>query len=55
MVTVEDGVFGALADVDSIVAALDRMDRALATASPAPPHAAPKPAADSSYLGDWSI
>ena len=55
MVTVEDGVFGALADVDSIVAALDRMDRALATASPAPAHAAPKPAADSNYLGDWSI
>ena len=36
MVTVEDGVFGALADVDAIVAALDRMDRALATASPKP-------------------
>lgn len=55
MVTVEDGVFGALADVDSIVAALDRMDRALATASPAPSHAAPTAAADSNYLGDWSI
>ena len=55
MVTVEDGVFGALADVDSIVAALDRMDRALATASPALSHAAPTPAVDSNDLGDWSI
>jgi nicotinamidase-related amidase len=55
MVTVEDGVFGALADVDSIVAALDRMDRALATTSPTPSHAAPQRAADTSYLGDWSI
>ena len=55
MVTVEDGVFGALADVDSIVAALDRMDRALATASPAPSHAAPAPYTDSNDLGDWSI
>ena len=54
MVTVEDGVFGALADVDAIVAALDKMDRALATASP-PSHAAPTPAADSNDLGDWSI
>ena len=43
MVTVEDGVFGALADVDAIVAALDKMDRALATASPKPSHAAPTP------------
>jgi nicotinamidase-related amidase len=55
MVTVEDGVFGALADVDTVVAALDRMDRALATASPKPSHAAPTPAADSNDLGDWSI
>jgi nicotinamidase-related amidase len=55
MVTVEDGVFGALADVDSIVTALDRMDRALATASPAAAHPAATPAADSNYLGDWSI
>jgi len=55
MVTVEDGVFGTLADVDSIVAALDRMDRALATASPAPSHTAPTPYTDSNDLGDWSI
>ena len=55
MVTVEDGVFGALADVDAIVAALDKMDRALATASPTPSHAAPTSAADSNDLGDWSI
>jgi len=55
MVTVEDGVFGALADVDAIVAGLDKMDRALATTSPVQTHAASKPAADSGYLGDWSI
>lgn len=61
MVTVEDGVFGVLAEVDAIVAALDRMDRALAVvAPPAPitpdpataPMSADEPAAD---LGDWSI
>jgi nicotinamidase-related amidase len=55
MVTVEDGVFGALADVDAIVAGLDQMDRALATTSPVQSHAAAKPAEDPSYLGDWSI
>ena len=55
MVTVEDGVFGALADVDAIVTALDKMDRALATASPKPSHAAPTPYTDSNDLGDWSI
>lgn len=53
MVTVEDGVFGALADVDAIVTALDRMDRALAI--PAPAAAAPDAAEEPSYLGDWSI
>lgn len=57
MVTVEDGVFGVLSDVDSIVAALDRMDRALAKSAPILPKAAaptspPAPAGD---LGDWSI
>jgi biuret amidohydrolase len=57
MVTVEDGVFGVLADVDAIVAGLDRMDRALATPAPAFPKPAipaspPEPAGD---LGDWSI
>jgi nicotinamidase-related amidase len=55
MVTVEDGVFGALADVDAIVAGLDKMDRALATTSPVQSHAAAQPAEDPSYLGDWSI
>jgi nicotinamidase-related amidase len=50
MVTVEDGVFGVLADVDSIVTALDRMDRA--PPRPAPPPPAPE---EPSYLGDWSI
>jgi nicotinamidase-related amidase len=57
MVTVEDGVFGALADVDAIVAALDRMDRALATSSPVAPAAAAAPLVDEQpgYLGDWSI
>jgi nicotinamidase-related amidase len=57
MVTVEDGVFGVLADVDDIAAALARMDRALATPAPIPskiaaPEPAPEPAGD---LGDWSI
>ena len=54
MVTVEDGVFGALADVDAIVTALDRMDRAPG----APPAEAAAPAAgheDPALLGDWSI
>ena len=57
MVTVEDGVFGALADVDAIVGALDRMDRALATSSPVVPVAAVAPVVDEQpgYLGDWSI
>lgn len=57
MVTVEDGVFGALADVDTIVAALDRMDRALATSSPVAPAAPSAPVVDEQpgYLGDWSI
>lgn len=50
MVTVEDGVFGVLADVDSIVTALDRMDRA--PGGPPPPPPAPE---EPSYLGDWSI
>lgn len=54
MVTVEDGVFGVLADVDSIATALDRMDRVLAIPAPAAaaPDAAPE---DSGSLGDWSI
>ena len=50
MVTVEDGVFGALADVDAIVTSLDRMDRA--PVAMAPVAAVPD---DSSFLGDWSI
>ncbi len=50
MVTVEDGVFGVLADVDAIVTALDRMDRA--PGGPPPPPPAPE---EPSYLGDWSI
>ncbi len=57
MVTVEGGVFGALADVTAIVAALDRMDRAPAP-SVLPPLAAAAPAPDSeppADLGDWSI
>jgi biuret amidohydrolase len=57
MVTVEDGVFGALADVDAIVAALDRMDRALAKPVPALPKVAtPTPPSEPmDNLGDWSI
>jgi nicotinamidase-related amidase len=56
MVMVEDGVFGVLADVETIVAALDRMERALATPMPSVAStaqaAAPEPP---TYLGDWSI
>ena len=54
MVTVEDGVFGVLADVDAIVTALDRMDRvpgAPAAEAVAPPATNEDPA----VLGDWSI
>ncbi|WP_284735660.1 cysteine hydrolase family protein [Dongia deserti] len=54
MVTVEDGVFGVLADVDAIVTALDRMDRPIATPTAAEiPQDAVRE--ESSYLGDWSI
>ena len=54
MVTVEDGVFGVLADVDAITAALDRMERAPVAPAPAPSasQAAPEEPGD---LGDWSI
>ncbi len=54
MVTVEDGVFGVLADVDAIAAALDRMERAPVAPTPAPSawQAAPEEPGD---LGDWSI
>ncbi|MEZ5830430.1 MAG: isochorismatase family cysteine hydrolase [Dongiaceae bacterium] len=57
MVTVEDGVFGTLADVDAIVAALDRMERAPAQpATPPATVATSAPASEAeSYLGDWSI
>jgi nicotinamidase-related amidase len=47
MVTVEDGVFGALADTDEIVAALDRMERD-------PAHGAATVRRDD-YQADWSI
>lgn len=52
MVTVEDGVFGVLADVAAIVAALDCLDRARATPVPAAPPAVPE---EPNSLGDWSI
>ncbi len=53
MVTVEDGIFGVLADVDAIIAALDRMDRTPARpAAVLPPEPPPQPADN---LGDWSI
>jgi nicotinamidase-related amidase len=57
MVTVEDGVFGVLADVDTIVAALDRMDQVLAKPAPAIPNASVtiQSAEPDSFLGDWSI
>jgi len=57
MVTVEDGVFGALADVETIIAGLNQLDRALAqpaSAIPRAPQAAPAPVPDDN-LGDWSI
>jgi biuret amidohydrolase len=52
MVTVEDGVFGVLADVDAIVTALDRMERAPAPLAPAAASVAQE---EPTYLGDWSI
>lgn len=57
MVTVEDGVFGMLADVETIIAGLNQLDRALAAPASAIPKAAqaaplPKP---EDNLGDWSI
>ncbi|HEY3145266.1 MAG TPA: isochorismatase family cysteine hydrolase [Dongiaceae bacterium] len=57
MVTVEDGVFGVLADVDAIIAALDRMDRALAKPVPLPSKITPvtPPSEPAGDLGDWSI
>jgi biuret amidohydrolase len=57
MVTVEDGVFGVLADVDTIVTALDRMDRALARPVPIAPASATSAAhaEPTDNLGDWSI
>lgn len=55
MVTVEGGVFGALADVAEIVAALDRIDRAPAKVAPSPSLAAAPAAAPPADLGDWSI
>jgi len=60
MVTVEDGVFGAVAGVAQIVDALGRLPRGAAPAvepptvpvgPPSPPRAAPK----DPFLGDWSI
>lgn len=60
MVTVEDGVFGAIAEVESIVAAMARMV-APAPAAPTRPAApvAPQPqpvkAPNQPYHGDWSI
>jgi biuret amidohydrolase len=57
MMTVEDGVFGMLADVDAIIAALDRMDRALAKPVPPPSEttAMAPPSEPAGDLGDWSI
>jgi nicotinamidase-related amidase len=52
MVTVEDGVFGVLADVDAIVTALDRMERAPVPLAPAAASVAQE---EPTYLGDWSI
>ncbi len=60
MVTVEDGVFGVLAEVDAIVAALARL-AAPPQPAPAVPAARVKPqpepvkAPNQPYHGDWSI
>ena len=54
MVTVEDGVFGVLADVGAIITALDRMDRV--PGAPAPEAVASHDThEDPAFLGDWSI
>lgn len=62
MVTVEDGVFGAIADVARIVPALERLEQVEAPAPAAQPAEAVKsqpkkaPATPGQpYLGDWSI
>jgi nicotinamidase-related amidase len=56
MVTVEDGVFGALAGVDAIAAALQQMPRAAKSAVAQATEAAPShPASKRPYHGDWSI
>ncbi len=60
MVTVEDGVFGAIAEVAAIAAALQRLHPAAApapatAAAPAAPPAAPARPPSQPYLGDWSI
>ena len=60
MVTVEDGVFGAIAEVDAIAAALGRLDQVSAPApvaapEPPPPRPAKSSPASEPYLGDWSI
>ena len=65
MVTVEDGVFGALADVGAIVAALERLDQVAAQAPSRRltfPAGKPRPrpictdrSGPNVTLGDWSI
>lgn len=57
MVTVEDGVFGALAEVAQVAAALARLPQGAAPVpeSHATAPAAPPQAPQETYLGDWSI
>ncbi len=59
MVTVEDGVFGAIADVAQIVDALAHLPQDTAPVAPQPPApvAPPAPSAppEEPFLGDWSI
>ncbi len=56
MVTVEDGVFGAVADAAQIVHALERLPQEVAeTAASTPMPAAPAEPPKNPYLGDWSI
>jgi biuret amidohydrolase len=56
MVTVEDGVFGAIAAVAQIADALARLPQEIAQAADAAPAPATPPSPpEEPYLGDWSI
>ena len=54
MVTVEDGVFGAVADVAQIAAAFAHLPQGDGPVRE-PPAAPSAPQPEEAYLGDWSI